>query len=168
MDEILRLVETAFAAVPRPEHFTSYLHCDECQEHDELMRSRDRATLTVEDVADLPWTPLAFLTPEGYRYYMPALVRLALSAEGEDVLAYLVRDLGAPIPRDSPPSHLPRTALFGAEETRAVLAFLRYVRDHKQEVWERCGDSPRVLARALRNWEHFVSCRNAASPSTSV
>ena len=82
MDEILRLVETAFAAVPRPEHFTSYLHCDECQEHDELMRSRDRASLTVEDVGDT-WTPLPMLTPEGYRYYFPALVRLALSAEGE-------------------------------------------------------------------------------------
>ena len=145
-----------------------YDHCDECEEHDDLMRSRDRATLRIEDVTDLAWTPLAFLTPEGYRYYMPALIRLALSAEGEDLLAYLVRDLGAPIRRESPPSHLPRTALFSPPETRAVLAFLRYVRDHERETLKECDDtSHKVLARAISNWEHFVTCRGAGSPSGS-
>jgi hypothetical protein len=166
MDEILQLVEEAFAAAPRPEHFTNDTHCDECREHDELMRSRDRASLTVEDVGDT-WTPLPFLTPEGYRYYMPAMIRLALSEEGEDLLEALVRQLGAPISAKQPASCLPQTTLFTPQEARAVLAFLIHVRDHGGRAWEPPAGSPRVLARAIRNWEHFVSCGRAGSPSPS-
>jgi hypothetical protein len=167
VDEVLRLVEEAFADVPRPEHFTNHLHCDECLEHDELLRSRDRASLTVEDVGETSWTPLPLLTPEGYRYYMPALIRLALSAEGEDLLVALVDALGAPIARENPPSHLRQTALFSPAERRAVLAFLRYVCDERQDVLEQRGNSPRVLARVIRNWEHFASCGSADSRSSS-
>ena len=75
LDEIVR----AFGTGPRPEHFTDYTHCCECSEHDEVLRSRNRDTLGIEDVGNPGWDPICFVTPEGFAYYVPALAHLALS-----------------------------------------------------------------------------------------
>lgn len=80
--EILLSVELAFQAEPRPEHFTDYKHCCECYEHDELLRARDRATLHLEDVNNPGWDPICFLSEQGWRYYLPALARLAFESAG--------------------------------------------------------------------------------------
>jgi hypothetical protein len=78
-DDILAEIAAAFGDCLRPEHFTNYTHCEECAEHDEVLRSRDLATLTVADVGNPGWDPICFCTPEGLAYYMPALSRLALA-----------------------------------------------------------------------------------------
>jgi hypothetical protein len=45
--EALGILDAAFGPCPRPEHFTNDKHCEECAEHDELLRNRDRdITLT--------------------------------------------------------------------------------------------------------------------------
>lgn len=79
---ILALIDTEFGSVARPEHFTNYTHCCECAEHDELLRSRDRDTLRVEDVNNPGWDPLCFCSPEGFAYFFPSLARFAL-ADGQ-------------------------------------------------------------------------------------
>ena len=79
LDEILDVVDQAFGASPRPEHFTDFLHCDECAEHDELLRSRDRDTLTFDDVGNPGWDPLTASSPAGIAYVMPTLVRMAVT-----------------------------------------------------------------------------------------
>jgi hypothetical protein len=76
---ILAEIDAAFGDVPRPEHFTNYTHCCECAEHDELLRSRNRETLSIEDVGNPGWDPLCFCSAEGIAYYFPALARLALA-----------------------------------------------------------------------------------------
>jgi len=81
-ENVLEEIRRAFVRVPRPAHFTNYTHCSECREHDDLMRSRTPDTLTLEDVR-FEWSPVPLLTAEGFRYYFPALVRLALSDGGE-------------------------------------------------------------------------------------
>lgn len=53
-------------------------HCADCEEHDELLRTRDRSSLTIEDVGNIGWQPISSCSPEGMAYYMPALARLAL------------------------------------------------------------------------------------------
>ncbi len=78
--EVLALVESAFSGNRKPEHFTNYLHCEECREHDELLRARDRSTLELRDVGNICWQPISFATGEGVAYYFPALARLALRA----------------------------------------------------------------------------------------
>ncbi len=78
--EALRAIEEAFRGSPRPEHFTDYRHCCECAEHDELLRSRDLDTLGIADVGNPGWDPICYITDEGFRYYLPALARLALAA----------------------------------------------------------------------------------------
>jgi hypothetical protein len=82
--ETLAAVRAAFADCPRPEHFTNYRHCCECAEHDDLLRSRDLDSLALEDVGNAGWDPICFITPEGFRYYLPALVRLALTTPAEE------------------------------------------------------------------------------------
>jgi hypothetical protein len=73
--QIMSVIHEAFAAEPRPEHFTNYTHGCECAEHNELLRARDRETLGLEDVGNPGWDPICFVTAEGFRYYLPALVR---------------------------------------------------------------------------------------------
>jgi len=76
--EILELFTAAFGGIERPEHFTNHTHCDECWEHDEVLRSRTREILSIEDVGSQAWNPITMATPQGFAYYLPALARLAL------------------------------------------------------------------------------------------
>lgn len=77
--EMTDLIEACFGSVEKPEHFTDYLCCEECLEHDQLLREKDKATLSIEDVGNICWQPLSSCSGEGIAYYMPALARLALS-----------------------------------------------------------------------------------------
>jgi hypothetical protein len=76
---VLAAIDAAFGPIPKPEHFTNFKHCDECAAHDELLTTRDRNTLQIQDVGYTGWDPLCFSSPDGIAYYMPALVRLALA-----------------------------------------------------------------------------------------
>jgi hypothetical protein len=77
-DEVLRIIDDAFGPCEKPRHFTNYTHCEECAEHDALLRSRSRTTLTFEDIANPGWNPLCFSSAEGIFYFMPTLVRMAI------------------------------------------------------------------------------------------
>ena len=57
--EVIEETKQAFSTASRPEHFADFTHCEECQEHDELLRSRDLQTLAVEN------TRQERLVPEG-------------------------------------------------------------------------------------------------------
>ena len=81
---VTSIVDDAFGLCPRPEHFTNYRHCEECAEHDELLRSRDRETLQVCDVGNPGWDPLCFTSVEGFAYYFPALARILLEDPEDD------------------------------------------------------------------------------------
>ena len=76
MMDLLTEAEEIFGSTPRPEHFTNYRHCCECAEHDETLRSATPETLSYESVRP-GWDPLCFVSPQGFQYYFPALVRLA-------------------------------------------------------------------------------------------
>jgi hypothetical protein len=82
--EILELFTVAFGAFERPEHFTNHTHCDECWEHDEVLRGRTRETLSIEDVGSQAWNPITMATPQAFAYYLPALARLALEPVPKD------------------------------------------------------------------------------------
>lgn len=73
MQEALEL----FGETPRPEHFTNHTHCSECAEHDETLRNETLESLSYDHLRP-GWDPLCFINPEGFQYYFPALVRLAL------------------------------------------------------------------------------------------
>lgn len=75
---ILTQVDSAFAGVVKPEHFTDYAHCDECSEHDHTLRARTRTSLRRCDLGNGGWDPITFSSAEGIGYLFPALARFAL------------------------------------------------------------------------------------------
>lgn len=159
-EEILSIIDNAYRDVPRPEHFTNYKHCEECAEHDNLLRSRDRATLTVRDLGSAGWNPIAFLTGEGFVYYFPALAKLALSSGGETFLssfvpfhlyeALSVQENGRP--------HRWLPAL-SKEQCNAILSFVRFVADQKRNVMEPWAVAPEELYQVVKFWENECSSR---------
>jgi hypothetical protein len=77
--DIISEIDGAFSACPKPEHFGNHMHCGECAEHDRVLRDRTRETLTIDDVGNVGWDPIAFSDAAGVAYYFPALARLAMS-----------------------------------------------------------------------------------------
>ena len=83
-DQILAEIDLAFGDCGKPDHFTDFKHCEECADHDELLRSRDRSSLKIGDVGNPGWDPILFCLPEGISYFMPALTRIALEKPTEE------------------------------------------------------------------------------------
>ena len=63
---------------PKPEHFTNYRHCCECFEHDEVLRRSEVESIGLKELGSPAWDPICFSSPEGVKYYLPAMVRLTL------------------------------------------------------------------------------------------
>ena len=130
--QILEAVQQAFMGCVRPAHFTNYNHCDECEEHDEVLRSRDVRTLTMKDVGNIGWDPLCFISPAGFAYYFPALARLALAEPteqgwyGSQLLFHL-----------SCEGRGERMSACTPEQRRAVVLYLRHLVETRFEIAER-------------------------------
>jgi len=149
---ILETVEQAFAECPRPEHFTDYTHCEECAEHDDLLRSRDVRTLLVEDVGNPGSDPICFVTAQAFAYYLPALVRLALAEPtvsygwyGAQLLFHLCGD-----------GHENRRVLACTpNQRRAIAEFLRHLVETRAVLAdsERCTEE---LFQALDIWSDEI------------
>ena len=71
-------------AANKPEHFTDYLHCDECAEHNETLRNSDIERIGMAELGNPGWDPICFCSAEGVKYYLPALVRLSLDTVEDD------------------------------------------------------------------------------------
>jgi len=86
-------IETAreLFRAPRPEHFTRFDHCCECEEHDHTLLAADIDTIGMDKLGSPAWDPLCFATAEGKKYYLPALVRLSLETMADEF--YLVQFL---------------------------------------------------------------------------
>jgi len=118
-----------FGKVPRPEHFTDYTHCSECAEHDSTLRAHTAETITREALGHAGWDPMTFATDSGFRYYLPALIRMALTGSDDD---YYIDQFLSQVIRDGPRNS--RWCACTVEE-RAVV--------HKALVWlleERTAD----------------------------
>lgn len=122
--EILQTIKQAFKGCRRPEHFTNYTHCEECAEHDEVLRSREIDTLRIEDVGNIGWDPICFTSSEGFAYYFPALARLAL-AEPEHAHDWYGAQLLSHLLGDGRKNR--RFMACTPEQRRAVVQFLQHL-----------------------------------------
>lgn len=145
---IIRLVQQAFAKRRKPEHFTNYKHCEECAEHDEVLRSRDINSLRIEDVGNAGSDPICFISAEGFAYYLPALVRLAL-AEPVEPYGWYGNQLISHLCSDGAQNK--RVLACTIEERQGVVAFLRYLIDTRSVLADsyRCSDE---LFQAIEYW----------------
>ena len=80
---ILAEIAEAFS-VPRPDWFVNSKHCCECAEHEAELQAETVETLRRDVMGDGAWDPVAFISnPDGFKYFMPALARLAYGT-GQD------------------------------------------------------------------------------------
>ena len=71
-------IDEEFSAIEKPNHFTNYLHCEECREHDDTLRRHTRESISLMELGNPGWDPICFIEgPKAFQYYLPALARLA-------------------------------------------------------------------------------------------
>jgi hypothetical protein len=124
---VLAEIAEAFR-VPRPDWFCDARHCCECAEHEAELQAKDVDSLDLETVGSAAWEPVAFIkNPEGFKYFMPALARLAYGC-GQDY--YL--DLFCSQLRDD------RIATFSRRQRDAVEALIYDLAETITAEIERC------------------------------
>jgi len=64
----------------KPEHFTDYKHCYECEQHDQTLINGSIDAIGLNELGNVGWDPMCFATAEGLKYYLPSLVRLSLES----------------------------------------------------------------------------------------
>lgn len=146
MMDLLAEAEELFGSTPRPEHFTNYRHCCECAEHDETLRNATPETLSYESVRP-GWDPLCFVSPQGFQYYFPALVRLALEGEGD---TYFIDQLVFHLELDG--SNNERHVAFSPLQRSYVVKLLNHLLETRSEEIEQNLDADALL-RTIAIWE---------------
>jgi hypothetical protein len=148
---LLAKFDETFANVPRPKHFVAGYELGlEWAEHDDLLRARMPETLKLEDVDNTCWTPIDSLSPEGFRYWLPAFVRLAFLPEGGEFLCDLFS------------AHLSArraeqfTALT-APEARLTLEVIQTVREHMRDALDEWYVSDKEMAQVEQFWQQKVN-----------
>lgn len=68
----------------KPENFTNYKHCEECEEHDQTLRNGSIDSIGLEELGNPGWDPICFASTDGKKYYMPALIRLSLNTVNDE------------------------------------------------------------------------------------
>lgn len=68
----------------RPANFTDPDHCEECRDHNETLLGTTREAITFNELGNPGWDPICFVNEAGFKYYFPALVRLALTGYGDE------------------------------------------------------------------------------------
>lgn len=145
--EIIDEVREAFRAEPRPQHFTNYSHCCECAAHNDLLASRDVSSLRLEDVNNAGWDPICFTTSEGFRYYLPALVRLAMDSTTSR--EWYLPQLLFHLIEDGPQNR--RVECCTKQQQGEIVRFLRHTVETRIEMIVECGIEEEVQ-RAIEIW----------------
>ncbi len=151
-NEIYLMIRKIFADAPRPDHFTNYIHCEECLEHDDLLRSKDVDTLGFAEIGNPGWSPVAFMTAEAMRYYFPALVRVALDLKlagmPDNFLGSLLFFLGN--------DDLKTFILFNNEERKAVISLLNHLKGSLSDRFGYNEDDSEELVPLIEKWTEFA------------
>jgi hypothetical protein len=142
-DEIIAQVSAVFGAVPRPEHFTQHPGCDECAEHDGVLQSHSRQTLSMAEVGSAAWNPITMCTPEAFRYWAPALIRICLEPEDPIYGWYGEQLIGSDLRRDGPRNE--RWLACTDEERQCLSRFLEHVIDTRAPLVDAYDLEPEVF-----------------------
>jgi hypothetical protein len=83
-EDIIEQALLLFPADYRPDNFTDPGHCEECRDHNDTLLGTTREDITFNELGNPGWDPICFINEEGFKYYFPALVRLALTGYGDE------------------------------------------------------------------------------------
>jgi hypothetical protein len=80
--DVLDAVAEAFAGAERPDEFIrGTCRCDECLEHDATLAAHTPATIRLGELGNPGWDPICFAGDAAFAYYLPAMLRLALTTD---------------------------------------------------------------------------------------
>jgi len=135
--------------VPKPVHFTNYRHCCECAEHDATLLAQDVNSIGIKQLGNPGWDPLCFASPEGFLYYMPALVRLTLDTIHKPQERYLDQMLFH-LMRDGRDNGVVRAC--SAEQRAFIAGFLEHVMDQYGTAMDECPFLADDILNAYEIW----------------
>ena len=80
--EIIVAVQDAFCNVSRPQEFIyGTCRCEECEGHNQTMSLYTPETITLAVLGNPGSDPMCFANDQAFRYYLPAMIRLAFDAD---------------------------------------------------------------------------------------
>ena len=135
-----------FADVARPEHFTNYRHCCECAEHEAIFQARTPDSIGLEQLGTPSWDSMCFATDQAFKYYFPAMVRLALEGTGE---TYFLDQFLFHLVGDGPRNR--RWTSFSTDQRRYVVEVLEALLAARAAEIDQNLDSDSIL-KALEIW----------------
>jgi hypothetical protein len=151
-EEIKRYVEKVFSGNTIPENFTDRDHCEECAEHDETLRSCTPESIGLEQLGNPGWDPICFVLPDAFKYYFPALVRLALDSEGNN--SYLEQFLFHVTYQGEDSRFFKH---FSKDEREATLEVLKHIESHMGDLVD-ASYLENELKEAIELWLKLAGC----------
>ena len=157
IEQVIDEANAVCGQIQRPEHFTDYVHCCECAEHDHTLSAHSPDTITREALGHAGWDPMTFATDAGFRYYLPALIRMALTQTGDD---YYIDQFLSQVIRDGPRNS--RWCACTPEERSMVLKALIALLETRAEEIEDSLDADHLMA-AIDIWSDVGEATDAAT-----
>ena len=152
-DEIIHLIDRAFAHVPQPAaEALINRHCCECLETSEAYGGKPWTEITLDDV--LAGRETSLLTAAAWRYYLPAIITWCIRAPvAVDVIQdTLVFQLEPPANGQGVPEWFNERAVgFSEDQRAAIVAFLHWSREREEADWAG-AEPPRHVYNALAFW----------------
>jgi hypothetical protein len=173
-DDVIALIEQAFADTEYPEGAKitncSWQNCDECAEIAREFEGRTWKTLT--DVAFLRRyeAALALMTPEAFRYYLPAFMRAAvIDPKTADVILdglefNLSLERGASFDEEwlvqfgytRTDYQLRRISGFTSDQKKTIRAYLEFhYHRYGEDYWEYLPEKVEQQSNTLAFWDTF-------------
>lgn len=138
-----------FATFSRPEHFTNYEHCKECEEHDNTMLSCRLRDIRAIEIGNPCWSPLPFLTDNALGYVMPRLIEMALNLEKNADGDIFIFDFLLTL---TPRKELSRFANYSSSQVTVINNCLNYIKENYQDHIEEDMLEPE-LQEAINTWK---------------
>ena len=124
---MLAAIDQSFGSIARPDQMCmNPRHCEECEEHEQTLQGVTPDTVSLKEVGSPGWDPMCFASGITYQYFLPGLSRLALGIEDDYYLGQFLFHLDTE-----------KTDGFNADQKRAVLDFLKFVRETMLEEADR-------------------------------
>lgn len=137
--------------VEKPDHFTNFMHCDECYEHDQTLLNKSFDTIGFKELGNPGWDPLCYVNIQGMQYYFPALVRLCLNSnEDNSYIGQLCFHL------DYEGTNNKYLKGFTSEQKYFVAEFSKHLIESKKEIMELYSDYEEMV-NLLKLWKNTAN-----------
>lgn len=143
------LISEALLLFPdiRPDHFTDPGHCEDCRDHDITLLEYTRENIPFYLLGNPGWDTLCFVNEAGFKYFFPAMVRLAIHGTGEE---YYIGQFFSHVTENL------HCSSFNKQQSMFVIKVLEYLVEHNTEEIAINSDTDDIL-NAIERWQKFIT-----------